>query len=74
MGSSGSQGAVGPYIEVGAFYWTASAPDIVKEALGNKRAQNSPRPNLFRLNGFDADRRLLSLCPSVFRLIRASMG
>jgi hypothetical protein len=45
-----------------------------REALGNKREQSAPRPYMFRLNGFDADRRLFSLFPPVFRLIRASMG
>jgi hypothetical protein len=45
-----------------------------REALGNNREQISPRPYLFRLNGFDADRQLFSLFPPVFRLIRASMG
>jgi len=58
-----------------------SLPDLLgrqisfaREALGNKRDQSSPRPYLFRLSGFDADRRLFSLFPPVFRLIRASMG
>ena len=41
---------------------------------GNNREQSSPRPYLFMLNGFDADRRLFSLFPPIFRLIRASMG
>ena len=45
-----------------------------REALGNKREQSSSRPYLFGLNGFDADRRLFSLFPPVFRLNRASMG
>jgi hypothetical protein len=49
-------------------------PDSSREALGNYREQSSPRPYLFRLIGFDADRRLFSLFPPIFRLIRASMG
>jgi hypothetical protein len=48
--------------------------DRRREALGNKREQSFPRAYLFRLNGFDADRRLFSLFPPIVMLIRASMG
>jgi hypothetical protein len=55
----------------------------IRQALGNKHGQSLPRPYLFGLNGFDADRQWFSLflpvsaCFCLFlpvlRLIRASM-
>jgi hypothetical protein len=45
----------------------------IKQALGNKHEQSLPRPYLFGLNGFDADRQWFSLFLPVLRLIRSSM-